>query len=648
MTTVEMSDTPKVAQHDLSAEVDVRFFALGSLYKAPENVRKAKSDQTSDTELEASIESQGLIGPLVIYVDESERGAVMAGGRRLAALMALKRRGLLTKDSQIPCICRSRASAVELSLAENIIRAPMHPSDEFVAYQKLVKSGVDASEIAVRYGQSNAHVERILRLSRVHRTLFTAFRKDELSLPQMMAYAAIEDKKQQKAVFDLMGADANEWRIRNAMTEGLEASDSAQAKFVTVDSYLAAGGAAREDMFTNKHYLCDLELLSRLAVEKLETEAESLRADGWGWIEVTPSFQSESGWGRIHAELQDVPEELATQIESLGEQIEQLYDAETEDEDDDKLETMEAELRTLERRVDHEYRQFAIAEKSISGCVVCIGHDGELTVLRGLVKPEDKKRLKALSAGQNPADGEHDLTTDGPVGPKLSKALVEDLGLIRRTAIRASLAQNPTVALTLLHFQMVDPMVQRHRGLYYLMSKTSLPLDMQSTGTADAVSIDTTQSERWENERLARIDALDLSWAEAEDIADRFARFTLLSKAKVQALVAVAVAESLSLGTDSPGQEPLIDAIAEHHLKVDFPGQYRPCSELYFSRLTKAALLELGTQFWGDSFAGECKTAKKGHIVARVAEFFSSDDSVLSDEQRTQRDRWLPEQIVGH
>ena len=93
-------------------------------------------------ELKASIEAHGLLENLVARAegpgpDGVGRYAVIAGGRRLAALQALREDGVLGEDHPVPCLMAGNAAmSGELSLAENVVRIAMHPADQAVAFSR--------------------------------------------------------------------------------------------------------------------------------------------------------------------------------------------------------------------------------------------------------------------------------------------------------------------------------------------------------------------------------------------------------------------------------------------------------------------------------------------------------------------------------
>ena len=65
-----------------------------------------------------------------------------------------------------------------------------------------------------------------------------------------------------------------------------------RARFIGVEAYEAAGGTVLRDLFQGDDggWLQDVGLVDRLVAERLEREAEAIRAEGWHWIEVAPDF----------------------------------------------------------------------------------------------------------------------------------------------------------------------------------------------------------------------------------------------------------------------------------------------------------------------------------------------------------------------
>src|SRR6202042_175892 len=83
---------------------------------------------------------------------------------------------------------------------------------------------------------------------------------------------------------------------------------------------------------------------------------------------------------------------------------------------------------------------FAADDKAISGVIVTIDREGELDIIDGLVRPED--RAAAKKKAKDAANGDAD---NAP--PCFSAKLIEDLTAHRTAALQAMLADNPKVAL---------------------------------------------------------------------------------------------------------------------------------------------------------------------------------------------------------
>ena len=86
-------------------------------------MRKTPSSAAAQNELKASITAHGLIENLLARADGKDeegqqRYAVIAGGRRLAALQSLAADGAIETDHPVPCRIAPKKGGVELSLAE--------------------------------------------------------------------------------------------------------------------------------------------------------------------------------------------------------------------------------------------------------------------------------------------------------------------------------------------------------------------------------------------------------------------------------------------------------------------------------------------------------------------------------------------------
>jgi len=119
---------------------------------------------TALAELAASIAAHGLLNNLVVRKDRKGKHAVIAGGRRLAALQLVADEGRIAKDHPVPCQLRGDdADHSELSLVENTLREQMHPADEFEAFRDLVDNGTPVEDIAARFSVTPRTLALILQ-----------------------------------------------------------------------------------------------------------------------------------------------------------------------------------------------------------------------------------------------------------------------------------------------------------------------------------------------------------------------------------------------------------------------------------------------------------------------------------------------------
>ena len=152
---------PETDMHD--PERDIRDIPLSQLELSSDNVRKTPADASAFTELKASIAAHGLLENLIARAmgpgpDGIGRYAVIAGGRRLAAMQALAAEGALEEDHPVPCrMIGAIVAAEEVSLAENSVRAAMHPADQVEAFRRLADAGSTAAAIAARFRGLGAH-----------------------------------------------------------------------------------------------------------------------------------------------------------------------------------------------------------------------------------------------------------------------------------------------------------------------------------------------------------------------------------------------------------------------------------------------------------------------------------------------------------
>src|SRR5271157_411958 len=179
----------------LSSSRDIPF---NKLVLSQANVRRVKAG-VSIEELAEDIARRTLLQSLGVRSVLDEEGAetgmfeIPAGGRRYRALELLVKQKRLSKSTLIPCVVRIAGMAEEDSLAENVQRAPLHPLDQFRAFQTLRDKGLGDDEIAARFFVAPSVVKQRLRLAAVSEKLLAVYADDKMTLEQLMAFTVNTD-----------------------------------------------------------------------------------------------------------------------------------------------------------------------------------------------------------------------------------------------------------------------------------------------------------------------------------------------------------------------------------------------------------------------------------------------------------------------
>jgi len=436
-----------------------RLIPLAALRPSPRNARKTGG--ASVKQLARSISRVGLLQNLTVTESgDGEHYAVEAGKRRLKALQLLVRRRKLSATHEVRCLVVPDSAALTASLTENTQREAMHPADEFEAFRALVEEGRPIEDIAADFGVTPLAVQRRLKLANVSPRLLADYRKELVTLEQLMALAVTDDHAAQEAAF----YQAPEWQrdpqtLREHLTcEDVDAARDAVARFVGFDAYVEAGGGYRRDLFADAGqgvYLTDRALLDRLASIKLKPIAAEIEAEGWVWIEVVPRATPSElyAFQRLPSRRRKPTVKEARQIAKLHKRIEQIAErlnAEDGIEDaearalDEEREQLDAELAAIQQSLVI-YSQKA---KANAGVVLTVEGQGRTAVHRGLLREADAKKAQAA---ENGGDGEA-VRTDDPKpnaegNPSVSEKLARQLSAHRTAALQAELSRQPGVAL---------------------------------------------------------------------------------------------------------------------------------------------------------------------------------------------------------
>ncbi len=643
-------------------ESTIRDIPLCRLALAPENVRKTPPDEAAEAQLRASIAEHDLLENLVVRPDEpdadgAERFAVVAGGRRLAALKALAENGTLHANHPVPCKIAANGNAGELSLAENVVRIAMHPADQVVAFAGPAESGVTLAAIAARFGVSERTVEQRLRLGNAAPELLDAYRAEQFDLETLMAFAVTTDHDRQRAVWERVSAQGYRpaaWQVKRLLTEERVPAGSPTARFVGVAAYEAAGGPVLRDLFADEYehgvWLEDPALLDELAMKKLQAAADEL-ATRWKWAEAMADvdWSATARFGRIHPEPGEPTDEEKAEIEKLRARHDELVNMDEDqwtDELVEEAEAIEPRLDEIEAQVDSRAR-FKREDFAIAGCIATIGRDGSLQVIQGLVKPEDMPKpaqaAGAATDAQPVGDGSDSTTDTGRIaGPATSTpaqpprdreaearkeagvgiGLADDLRSIRTALVKAHLAGDFEAAFDLMVFQLVRAVFARGYTASYHA------LDIAFNETADRPTNRTNDDDftAWNpgEAMLADWSHLPFEWMEGDDDAACFAALRALPRADKETLFAAAVARTVKgqLAFEHDARPELEATVAR--LDIDFATHVRPTADMLWSRVRKDRILDVARQTLGTAWASARSKYKKADLAKAMEEAFAA------------------------
>ena len=640
---------------DSPPDTAIREIPLSCLTLAPENVRKTPPGTAAHSELAASIRAHGLLENLVARAagtddDGRERFAVVAGGRRLAALQALAKEGALDAEHPVPCRV-ANGDAAELSLAENVVRVAMHPADQVEAFSALAEDGLTVAAIAARFGVSERIVEQRIRLGGAAPELLDAYRAGAIDLNTLMAFAVTSDRTRQLAVWEQVSAQdypPAAWQVKRLLTEERVPARAALARYVGVDAYEAAGGPVMRDLFADERengvWLEDPALLNDLAMKKLTAVADEL-STRWRWAEALTEVDWSviARFGRIRPEPGKPTDEETAEIERLRARKVELRDLS----DDEWTEELAGEWEGIEKRLGEiaaavEGRaRFRREDFAIAGAIATVGRDGSLQLVQGLVKPEDMPEA---------ADGAGDGDTDGNAGdgsppridePSISKpvasppdpcakarqdagvgiGLADDLRAVRTALVKAHLAGDFEAAFDLTVFQLVRAVFAQG----YTFSHHALDIAFNETADRPTPRMNDEDFAAWSPGEAMLDDCSDLpfDWMEKDDDAACFAALRALPRADKERLFAAAVARTVKgqLAFEH-GARPELEATVAR-LDIDFAKHVRPSAALLWSRIRKDRILDIARDTLGAAWASARSRYKKVDLAPSMEEAFA-------------------------
>jgi ParB family chromosome partitioning protein len=649
----------------MTARSKVQNIPLNQLALSPANVRKTPPSAAEDAALEASIRAHGILQNLIVHptgIDGRGVYEVDAGGRRLRILQKLAADGVIDADTNIPCKVEQPEHAVENSLAENTIRAAMHPADEFVAMAALIDAGAGIDAVATRFGTSERHVRQRLRLGKLAPELLDAYRAGDIDLETVTAFTLGADHEAQRTVWAQLKDHSyiSPHSVRRLLTESAVPLDSDLGMFVGAAAYEAAGGTITRDLFSGDDdgFLDDAALVRRLALEKLDAKAAELRPS-WKWTKAVLDLEygALTRYGRVRPQPAEVPADLAAEIERIETRLGELAEI-VEDDVTDELAAEAAQLEERRTEIDDTIEGLAVfsdRDRDRAGVIVSIGNDGEFCLHQGLVERSAIRAPARVEGGEVDAEGDDVFTSDagddtGDGGPSagaeqalrkecgFSQMLVDDLKAHRLQITRGYLAENFEVAFDLALYTLCVDLLE-HYGY------RSRPLDLRATENEPRSSLNDlagTGADRW---LTTERQVLELDWLKLPP-AQGFALLAALPAEEKQRLFAWCVAATLKpqLAIEDSA-DPVIEG-AGRRLGIGFEDYWRPTAANYWGRVKKAHGLATGREILGERWARDHADDKKPTLAAALEVAFDIQKNsaciALDQAARDNAAAWLP------
>ncbi|KAA9014872.1 DNA-binding protein [Sphingobium limneticum] len=648
----------------LSPSRDIPF---NKLLLSQSNVRRIKSG-VSIEDLAEDIARRTLLQSLnvraVVDAEGNETGMfeVPAGGRRYRALERLVKQKRLSRTAPVPCVIRESAniSAEEDSLAENSQREPLHPLDQFRAFQTLREQGQGDEAIAARFFVTPAIVRQRLKLASVSDRLLALYAEDELTLDQLMAFTVTNDHARQEQVWEALARNPYKeaYQIRRMLTEGAVRASDRRARFIGAEAYEAAGGDISRDLFQTDDggWFQDPALLDRLVSDKLAAAAETVAAEGWKWISADIGFDYGHTRGlRALPSTSSLTDEEHATYEALSQEyaaLEETY-AEAEelpDEADQRLGEIEAALEALQNRP----ALFDPADITRAGAFVSLDSSGSLKIERGFVRPEDEaeaepdatrgdtdeavepsepdagiQRAVITIGGAAQLGGEPD-EDDDTIKP-LPERLMTELTAHRTLALRNAVGADPDTAyLAVLHALAL-------KTFYRFSTATCLEIEAKHSAFGHQVpGLNDTASAQ-------AITARHASWSDQlpQDPGALWQTLTTFDTDRRGALFAHCVSFSINAVHQSWNQGDRMkhaDALAQVVDLDMVAAGWTPTVESYLGRVTKPRILEAVRDGKGDREAQLIEHLKKGDM-AKEAERLLAGSGWLPEPLRTATDQ---------
>jgi len=188
------ANTVEQSNHVKASDSELQQIAIAKLSPGKYQPRRDMSD-TALEELSLSIQSQGIIQPIVVRLIADDQYEIIAGERRWRAAK-------LAQLDVVPCLIKNvpDESAVAIALIENIQREDLNAMEEAVALERLLTEfDLTHQEVAIAVGKSRTTVSNLLRLNNLNEEVKTFLENGDIEMGHARALLALEGEIQTSA-----------------------------------------------------------------------------------------------------------------------------------------------------------------------------------------------------------------------------------------------------------------------------------------------------------------------------------------------------------------------------------------------------------------------------------------------------------------
>lgn len=605
----------------------LEYVPLSGLVKSPLNVRVIPYPEASVRSMATSIKAVGLLQNLVVHTLPEGKSGVAAGGRRREGLNLLASEKEIDSEYLVPVKRVSDEVARLVSFIENDEHLAMHPAEQIYAFRDLSAQGMTPEQIGAQLGYGGRHVKRMLKLAGLAPELLAQLAKDEVTIEQCQALALENDPTRQLQVYENVKSAYGHtapYLLKSAVTDREISLTSPDFEYVGRETYEAAGGIVREDLFSAEEGegTADKVLIERLIQTKLTSLAvEIQQSEGWAWSQARSAPLRAWGDDTKHFQLSSVPEANFTTDEQ--QRLDELYATQAATETHDDEYAIQALIDEMESAAIN--REWTPDQKAECGVVVSFW-GAEVNIQRGVrqIAPEREEDEQANREKNTVITKKIEEPVDS-----ISEPLLKKMSSERTLAVQAALMLQPQKAVAMMVWRLCS-CVFDYGGM-----SASHPFDMKVTEHHTSLVSESPAGKTgkaWQTlmQEKARLQALL-----PEGWSKDFTTFFTLDGETMMSLMAFCTASSVyGVQTRTMGHttRSYLDGV-ETAIGFDMRDWWTPTADNFLSMLSKQQIVNALNEAGRTGAAADAGKMKK-------------KDAAEHAEHALAETRWVPEWML--